>query len=159
MKSVLMKSPGGCLRIYASALGVTQIDFLDDDLGEGKADGITDDPILLQAVMELGEYFAGKRRAFEVAVDLQKGTAFQREAWEILRAIPYGQTISYGDQAKAMGRPKAVRAVGGANGRNPLPILVPCHRVVSSAGKLHGFSGGLAIKRFLLAVEGLTVPT
>lgn len=154
MKSVCIQSPAGSLRIYASDKGVTQIDFLETDAPEEA----TDDPILLQAITELREYFAGTRRVFELPIDLQSGTAFQREAWEKLRAIPYGTTMSYGAQAAAMGKPKAVRAVGGANGKNPLPVIIPCHRVVSSLGKLHGFSGGIELKRYLLGVEGLSIP-
>ncbi len=153
-KSVCVHSPAGCMRIFASEQGVTQIDFLEIEEAEEK----TDDPILLQAIAELHEYFAGKRRDFAVPIDLQIGTPFQREAWERLRAIPYGKTMSYGEQARAMGRPKAVRAVGGANGKNPIPVIIPCHRVLSSLGKLHGFSGGLDLKRYLLNVEGLSVP-
>ena len=154
MKSVCIHSPAGCMRIYASERGVTQIDFLE----ALEPEETTDDPILLQAISELHEYFAGERKDFSVAIDLQTGTPFQREAWDRLRAIPYGKTISYGEQAAAMGRPKAVRAVGGANGKNPIPVIVPCHRVLSSLGKLHGFSGGLDLKRYLLNVEGLSVP-
>ena len=154
MKSVCISSEAGCLRIFATARGVTQIDFLEID----EPEETTDDPILQQAIRELREYFAGVRKKFEVAIDLQGGTAFQREAWAMLCRIPYGQTLSYGAQAKAMGKPKAVRAVGGANGRNPLPVIIPCHRVISSAGKLHGFSSGIALKRYLLAIEGLLIP-
>lgn len=154
MKSVFVHSSAGNMRIYASEQGVTQIDFLEDDGPEES----TDDPILLQAIMELREYFSGQRKDFEVAIDLQIGTAFQREAWDMLRAIPYGKTMSYGQQAAAMGRPKAMRAVGGANGKNPIPVIIPCHRVISSLGKLHGFSSGLDLKRYLLKVEGLIVP-
>lgn len=154
MKSVCIQSPAGCMRIYASEQGVTQIDFLDEEEPEES----TDDPILLQALSELHEYFAGERKDFDVALDLQIGTPFQKEAWDMLRAIPYGKTMSYGQQAAAMGRPKAVRAVGGANGKNPIPVIIPCHRVISSLGKLHGFSSGLDLKRYLLNVEGLSVP-
>lgn len=162
MKSVTMNSPAGSCRIYASDKGVTQIDFIEkgEELEKEKEEEVeeTDHPHLLQAVRELNEYYAGTRKSFEVPLDLKIGTEFQREAWQKLREIPYGTTISYGEQAKAMGRPKAVRAVGGANGRNPIPVIIPCHRVVSSLGKLHGFSGGLDLKRYLLAVEGLSVP-
>lgn len=156
MKSVNVKSPAGNCRIFASDKGVTQIDFLEDS--EAFEEEETENPILQQAIRELDEYYAGSRQSFDVPLDLKIGTEFQREAWEKLREIPYGTTISYGEQAKAMGRPKAVRAVGGANGRNPIPVIIPCHRVVSSLGKLHGFSGGLDLKRYLLSVEGLSVP-
>ncbi|RZA10946.1 MAG: methylated-DNA--[protein]-cysteine S-methyltransferase [Proteobacteria bacterium] len=148
-----MNCEGGSLRVFASDKGVTQIDFLE----EIEPSEITRHPILKQALAELEEYFAGQRRVFDVPLDLQVGTDFQREAWERLKSIPYGQTISYGEQAKSMGRPKAFRAVGGANGKNPLPVIIPCHRVVNSLGKLHGFAGGVAMKRYLLRVEGLNL--
>ncbi len=153
MKSVCIKSLGGSMRIYASSEGVTQIDCLAID----SPPEATDDPILLQAIAELQQYFEGQRQTFDVPIDLKIGTAFQREAWATLRKIPYGQTMSYGEQAKAMGRPKAMRAVGAANGRNPLPVIIPCHRVISSLGKLHGFSGGIELKKTLLAIEGLMI--
>lgn len=101
---------------------------------------------------QLAEYFAGKRQRFDLALDLQ-GTAFQQQVWQALLAIPYGQCCSYGDLAAAIKRPKAMRAVGAANGRNPLPIIVPCHRVVAANGKLSGYFGGEDVKRQLLALE------
>ncbi|RYZ53365.1 MAG: methylated-DNA--[protein]-cysteine S-methyltransferase, partial [Proteobacteria bacterium] len=112
MKSVTMNSPAGSCRIFASDIGVTQIDFLEG--ADAELDGDTENPILQQAVRELREYYAGTRKSFDVPLDLKIGTEFQREAWQKLREIPYGTTMSYGEQAKAMGRPKAVRAVGGA---------------------------------------------
>ncbi|RZA13618.1 MAG: methylated-DNA--[protein]-cysteine S-methyltransferase [Proteobacteria bacterium] len=131
-----------------------------DEIPEGEfasdADSLSH-PILKQTVRELKDYFAGRLKEFTVPIDLQIGTEFQREVWAELRRIPYGKTISYGQQAKNIGRPNAMRAVGGANGRNPLVIVIPCHRVLSSAGKLHGFSSGLDLKRRLLAVEGLDI--
>lgn len=105
-----------------------------------------------QAAAELGEYFAGTRRTFDVALD-PAGTPFQLRAWEVLRTIPYGQTMSYGAQAAALGDPGKARAVGAANGRNPISIIVPCHRVVASSGALTGFAGGLDTKAWLLAHE------
>ena len=146
-------------RIDVSDKGVAAIVCLDSLPAAGgvrSEDGISQ-PVLRQAIRELREYFAGERRSFEVGIDLQMGTEFQREVWAELRRIPYGQTITYGRQAQNIGRPKAVRAVGGANGKNPLPIIIPCHRVLASTGKLQGFSGGLDLKRRLLAVEGLDV--
>lgn len=109
-------------------------------------------PVLLQAVRELNEYFAGTRRQFEVPVRLA-GTAFQQQAWAVLRGIPYGSTISYGEQARRLGNSRAVRAVGGANGRNPVGIIVPCHRVIGADGSLTGFGGGVQTKRWLLDHE------
>ena len=108
------------------------------------------------AERELREYFAGRRKKFTVALDLD-GTDFQRASWEAMRKIPYGKTISYGDQARSIGKPKAFRAVGSANGRNPIPIIVPCHRVLAGDGSLGGYSLGLAMKRKLLALEGVSV--
>jgi O-6-methylguanine DNA methyltransferase len=107
---------------------------------------------LASAAKQLLAYGAGECEAFDLELDL-RGTAFQRAAWTVLRGIPFGETITYGEQAVRMGKPGASRAVGSANGRNPVPILVPCHRVVASAG-LGGYSGGLDRKVKLLAIEG-----
>ena len=104
------------------------------------------------ARMQLQEYFAGTRQDFDLALDPQ-GTDFQRAVWQQLRGIPFGETCSYLDIAKRLGKPKAVRAVGSANGRNPLPIIVPCHRVIGSNGSLTGFGGGLENKQILLELE------
>ncbi len=101
---------------------------------------------------QLGEYFAGERKDFDLALSLS-GTEFQVAVLEALQKIPYGETISYGAVAKRIGRPKAVRAVGAANGRNPIPIIVPCHRVIGSSGDLTGFGGGLDTKAALLRLE------
>ena len=105
-----------------------------------------------RAARQLNEYFAGERREFELEL-APEGTKFQVEVLEALRGIPYGETRTYGDIAVAVGRPKAVRAVGNANGRNPLPIVIPCHRVIGSDGGLTGFGGGLEAKRYLLELE------
>jgi methylated-DNA-[protein]-cysteine S-methyltransferase len=102
---------------------------------------------------ELEEYFAGTRRAFSVQVTLE-GTEFQRTVWKALQAIPYGTTLTYGELARRIGRPDAARAVGLANGANPVPIVVPCHRVIGADGSLTGFGGGLNTKRTLLELEG-----
>jgi O-6-methylguanine DNA methyltransferase len=104
------------------------------------------------AIAQLREYLEGKRTEFELPLDL-RGTEFQLRAWRALLAIPYGETRTYADQARAVGEPAAVRAVGTANGANPVAIVVPCHRVVASGGKLGGYGGGLALKRRLLALE------
>lgn len=114
---------------------------------------VRDDARLARIVRELEEYFAGKRRSFDVEVDFQVGTAFQRAVWEGLREIPFGETVSYGELAAHLGMPRASRAVGLANGRNPISIIVPCHRVVGAAGSLTGYSGGLERKRWLLEHE------
>lgn len=109
-------------------------------------------PLLLRAREELEEYFAGTRRTFDLPLAPQ-GTPFQQQVWQALRTIPYGSTCTYGALAAAIGRPKASRAVGMANHCNPLPILIPCHRVVGSTGHLTGYAGGLDRKRQLLAIE------
>jgi methylated-DNA-[protein]-cysteine S-methyltransferase len=109
-------------------------------------------PLLLKAEQQLAEYFSGKRKSFDVKLDM-RGTVFQIKAWRELQKIPYGETISYGEQAKRVGDAKKARAVGMANGRNPLAIIVPCHRVIGSSGALVGFGGGLNTKQKLLDLE------
>ena len=109
-------------------------------------------PLLVQVARELAEYFEGTRQSFSVPLE-PRGTPFQGEVWRALRAIPYGETRSYGEIARAVGRPTASRAVGHANGANPLPLVIPCHRVIESGGALGGFGGGLDAKRWLLAFE------
>lgn len=116
------------------------------------------DPVPFQATLrQLAEYFAGRRRAFELPLAAD-GTAFQRGVWRVLTTIPYGATISYAELARRVGNARASRAVGLANGANPLPIVVPCHRVIGSDGSLTGFGGGLDIKRRLLTLEGAIAP-
>ncbi|MBQ6108457.1 MAG: methylated-DNA--[Thermoguttaceae bacterium] len=109
-------------------------------------------PILLQAARELDEYFAGRRQTFDLPLN-PTGTPFQRKVWAELQKIPYGTTISYGELARRIGQPKASRAVGMANHRNPLAIFIPCHRVIGADGSLTGYGGGLEVKRFLLDLE------
>ena len=109
-------------------------------------------PLIANAAAQLGEYFAGKRQAFDLPLQ-PRGTAFQQTVWQALQQIPYGQTRSYGFIAAAVGRPQATRAVGGANHRNPLSILIPCHRVIGADGSLTGYGGGLHIKQALLLLE------
>ncbi len=110
-------------------------------------------PVLEQTAVELEEYFAGARTNFDVPLRLD-GTQFQRQVWAELSRIPYGETISYGELARRVGRPKGPRAVGQANGRNPVPIIVPCHRVLAGTG-IGGYGGGLPVKRALLSIEGV----
>jgi methylated-DNA-[protein]-cysteine S-methyltransferase len=112
-----------------------------------------DHPVLVETERQLREYFAGQRRQFELKLD-PSGTTFQRDVWNALMTIPFGETRSYGQIAEQIGNPRAVRAVGAANGRNPLSIAAPCHRVVGSTGALTGFAGGLEVKAHLLAFEG-----
>jgi len=109
-------------------------------------------PLLRQAVEQLRAYFAGELRDFDLTLDMQ-GTEFQRRVWLELQNIPYGETRSYSFVANTIGAPKAVRAVGAANGRNPIPIVVPCHRVIGAGGSLVGYGGGLPLKRFLIDLE------
>ena len=116
--------------------------------------GVRDDAALAEVGRQLDEYFAGTRTTFDVPVRLE-GTGFQRAVWEQLCAIPYGETISYGELARRVGNPKASRAVGLANGRNPIAVIVPCHRVIAADGSLGGYGGGLDRKTTLLALEGV----
>ena len=111
-------------------------------------------PLLKQAGAQLSEYCAGKRTEFTLPLHFDVGTPFEQSVWEALRAIPYGETCSYADIARAVERPAACRAVGRANGRNPIAIIVPCHRVIGANGTLTGYSGGLAFKEALLRIEG-----
>jgi methylated-DNA-[protein]-cysteine S-methyltransferase len=111
-------------------------------------------PVLRRAQAQLAEYFAGRRSSFDLPLDLQGGTAFQRSVWDALLAIPRGGTTSYGVLSRSIGQPAAVRAVGAAVGRNPLSIVVPCHRVVGADGSLTGYAGGLERKTALLRLEG-----
>lgn len=143
----LVESPVGLLTLRAEAGALTAILF--GDVTMGLPDG---DPVLGQAAEELAEYFAGTRREFTVPVRLT-GTAFQQAVWAALREIPYGETATYGEIARRIGRPRACRAVGMANHRNAVPIIVPCHRVIGSGGALTGYAGGLPVKDFLLSWE------
>lgn len=116
-------------------------------------------PLLASLAAQLAEYFAGERRAFDLPL-APSGTAFQQAAWRALLAIPYGETRSYAEQARALGRPTATRAVGAANARNPIAIVIPCHRVIAADGSLGNYAGGVEAKRYLLALEaGLRAAT
>ena len=143
--------------IYGSPFGPIRMDYEDGVLLRLRTIDPTEETgertELTEAVFcQLQEYFAGTRRKFDVPYEL-RGTEFQKKVWAALEEIPYGQTRSYGDIARAVGNPKAVRAVGLANGKNPLWIVVPCHRVVGSGGRLTGYAGGLEMKRALLELE------
>jgi methylated-DNA-[protein]-cysteine S-methyltransferase len=118
------------------------------------ADAIVDadHPLLRETARQLAEYFAGRRRGFDLPLEM-RGTDFQRSVWALLRGIPFGETRSYGELARALGNPSAMRAVGAANGGNPISIIVPCHRVIGTSGSLTGFGGGLEAKAWLLAHE------
>jgi methylated-DNA-[protein]-cysteine S-methyltransferase len=150
-------SPVGVLRLTASVRGLRSIEVVRGSKMKRETVPRTGaGAIVRQAEQELREYFAGRRRTFTVKLDLE-GTEFQRKAWQAMRKIPFGETISYGEQARKVGKPKAYRAVGSANGKNPIPIIVPCHRVLASDGSLGGYSLGLSMKRRLLALEGVSV--
>jgi methylated-DNA-[protein]-cysteine S-methyltransferase len=154
--SKTIDSPVGPLKLVASDRGLAVLVW--DDEKQHRAPQLAaepshDHPVLVEAERQLGEYFAGTRTAFTVTLDFA-GTEFQREVWRALLTIPYGETRSYGQIARQIGKPDAVRAVGAANGRNPISIIAPCHRVIGSTGKLVGFGGGLPVKAQLLAHEG-----
>jgi methylated-DNA-[protein]-cysteine S-methyltransferase len=118
----------------------------------GGAPAVSSDPLLLDAADQLRAYFAGELREFDLPL-APRGTAFQREVWAAVASVPYGRTVTYSEIAGAVGNPSACRAVGAANGRNPLPVIVPCHRVIGAAGALTGYGGGLDRKRSLLDLE------
>lgn len=149
-------SPIGLVRLAASPRGLCGVWFEGHD-DSPDASHWAPDPnhaLLQQATRQLGEYFAGQRRQFDLALDLSTGTPFQQAVWRALLDIPFGQTCSYGTVSAAIGKPSAVRAVGGAIGRNPISIVVPCHRVIGANGALTGYSGGMHRKVTLLQLEG-----
>ncbi|MFD1951311.1 methylated-DNA--[protein]-cysteine S-methyltransferase [Sphingomonas arantia] len=153
--SRVVPSPVGMLTLMASDAGLAAVLWPDDEPRRVRLvagpEGVPH-PILDEAAAQLANYFAGRATSFDVPLDL-RGTAFQREVWAALRTIPYGETRSYVAIARQIGRPDASRAVGAANGRNPVSIIVPCHRVVGAAGALTGFAGGMAVKAQLLRLE------
>lgn len=149
-------SPVGELLLVIDEEGaLTRLRFVDDG-GVPPQDADRDDAALVPMARELDEYFAGTRRGFDVAV-APSGTPFQRVIWDALREVPYGETASYGEIAARVGRPTASRAVGAANGANPIVIVVPCHRVVGADGTLTDYGGGLDRKRLLLDLEAQTL--
>ena len=150
-----MKSPVGELKLVATDCGLAAILWENDDPKRVRLSPLVESrghPVLLEAERQLDEYFAGKRKNFSLQFDCA-GTEFQKEVWQALATIPFGETRSYAEIARQIGRPKAVRAVGAANGKNPISIVVPCHRVIGSNGKLTGFAGGLETKEALLRIE------
>jgi methylated-DNA-[protein]-cysteine S-methyltransferase len=151
----IIESPVGKLKLVASEKGLVAILWENDNPRRVRLNELVADnkhPVLTETERQLDEYFAGKRKTFSVPLDM-RGTRFQKDVWEVLLAIPFGETRSYGQLAKQLGNPRATRAVGAANGRNPLSIIVPCHRVIGSSGKLTGFAGGLDTKAKLLSLE------
>jgi O-6-methylguanine DNA methyltransferase len=154
-------SPIGLLKLAATGAGVLRVAFPRES-GDGfhgwiqklfpEAQLVGESSVLDEARSELSAYFGGRQRQFKVPLDL-RGTLFQRSVWRVVLEIPFGETRSYAETARAVGKPRAFRAVGAANAANPVPIIVPCHRVIGSGGKLGGFRGGLEVKRRLLALE------
>jgi methylated-DNA-[protein]-cysteine S-methyltransferase len=157
----IIPSPVGALKLVASDKGLAAILWENDNPKRVRLGDLVespDHPILLRAERQLREYFAGTRTAFDLDLDFA-GTQFQKQVWAALCTIPFGETRSYADIARAIGRPKAVRAVGAANGRNPISIVAPCHRVIGANGDLTGFAGGLDTKQYLLSHERDARPT
>jgi methylated-DNA-[protein]-cysteine S-methyltransferase len=152
----IIESPVGKLKLVASDKGLVAILWDNDRPHRGVPPNelVANEQhfVLVETERQLREYFAGKRKAFNVSLDM-RGTRFQKDVWEALLAIPFGETRSYGQIANQLGNPRATRAVGAANGKNPVSIIVPCHRVIGSSGKLTGFGGGLETKAQLLNLE------
>ena len=153
-----MESPIGVLTLVADDDGLTAVHFEDEHKRaipkELPVD--PDHPVLAAARIQLAEYFAGEREEFDLPLHLTEGTDFEREVWRVLATIPFGKTISYGEQAAAVGRPGGAQAVGAANGQNPLAIVLPCHRVIGADGSMVGFGGGVPTKVWLLDHESGT---
>lgn len=148
-------SPVGKLKLVASAKGLVAVLWHNDRPKRVPLGEMVEEPgqkVLVETEKQLTEYFAGERREFELPLDM-RGTQFQKDVWDALVGIPFGETRSYGDLARQLGNPAASRAVGAANGKNPISIVVPCHRVIGSSGKLTGFAGGMDVKALLLAME------
>lgn len=151
----IVKTPVGSLTLVAGDNGLAAILWEDDKPGRVRLDIGAEDKthtLLSEAERQLQEYFAGGRSRFDLSLDFT-GTPFQKKVWAALCDIPFGETRSYADIARDVGSPRAVRAVGAANGKNPISIVAPCHRVIGKNGKLTGFAGGLAVKEFLLGLE------
>lgn len=147
MPHCVIDSPVGRLLLASDERGLCALRRVEAPVTE-----VPQEPVLQAAARQLGEYFAGQRRVFEMPLSLA-GTAFQQACWHALCGIPYGETRTYAQQASAIGRPKAVRAVGGANHHNPVWIIVPCHRVIGADGSLTGYGGGIDMKEQLLKLE------
>jgi len=151
-----MQSPVGRLTLVASDSGLAAILWENDNPRRVPVNLVAEDPdhpVLIETEKQLREYFAGQRQVFSVPLDFG-GTEFQNQVWQALLSIPFGETRTYTEIARRVGKPAAVRAVGAANGRNPISIIAPCHRVLGSTGNLTGFAGGLQAKAHLLALEG-----
>lgn len=152
-----LASPVGTLKLIASHKGLTAVLWENDDPDRVRLSALMEEaghPVLVAAERQLAEYFGGARKVFDLPLDFQ-GTDFQKQVWAALLTIPFGETRTYAEIARAVGRPAAYRAVGAANGKNPISIVAPCHRVIGADGTLTGFAGGLKAKRYLLEHEGL----
>jgi len=145
------QSPVGCLKLTATNETLTGLQFVKENSCECESK-VPSHPVIGQVCNQLDEYFAGKRKGFELPLNLA-GTPFQQRVWSELLQISYGKTISYAQLAQSAGNPKACRAVGSANGKNPVAIIVPCHRVINADGKLGGYAYGLEVKKRLLDLE------
>ncbi len=158
MRYTITPSPIGPLLLAVDSAGLRAVRFaVDGAAAEPEPAWTRDDSALAEPARQLAAYFDGRLRRFDLPLAPQ-GTAFQRSVWDLLATIPWGETTSYGAIAQALGKPGSARAVGAANGANPLPIVLPCHRVVGADGSLTGFGGGLEAKRWLLGHEGHPVP-
>ena len=152
-----LDSPVGQLKLVAHETALVAVLWENENSNRVRLAALVEDlqhPILLKTAQQLNEYFAGKRQQFDLPLDFE-GTAFQQQVWQALLTIPFGETRSYKQIAEQIGNVKAVRAVGAANGKNPISIIAPCHRVVGANGKLVGFAGGLENKEILLKIEKL----
>ncbi len=150
MNKWIVHTPLGAMALVESGGKITHLFLQAAQAPAGLEEKQT--PLLRRAAKELEAYFAGKRQHFDLPL-APEGTAFEQQVWKLLRSIPYGHTCTYGDLARRLNSPRAARAVGGACHRNPLPIFIPCHRVVGAGGKLTGYAGGLKRKRYLLEME------
>ncbi|NTS76642.1 methylated-DNA--[protein]-cysteine S-methyltransferase [Catenovulum sp. SM1970] len=146
-----LESPLGLIEFKASDKGITQLIFCGEQTSDVKANELT-----RECQAQLKDYFAGELTQFFLPLDI-RGTEFQKKVWQLLKQVAYGKTISYMDIANRLNNPKAVRAVGGANGRNPITLILPCHRVIGANGKLTGYAGGTARKKWLLQHEGVNL--
>ncbi|MCH7338000.1 methylated-DNA--[protein]-cysteine S-methyltransferase [Acinetobacter higginsii] len=155
-----MDSPVGALKLVAHDQALVAVMWDNEDHKRVRLSELIEDrqhPMLHRVKQQLEQYFAGQRQQFDLPLDFQ-GTAFQQQVWQALLTIPYGETRSYKDIAIQLGNEKAVRAVGAANGKNPISIIAPCHRVIGSSGALVGFAGGLDKKQILLSLEQSQIP-
>jgi len=151
MHEFILNSPVGKLKIVATNNALVRLNFTGEEAPTKSSEGQPE--IIKEAILQLNEYFVGDRTVFELPL-APEGTDFQLEVWNLLKEIPYGATTTYSKLSHNLGNPKAVRAIGKANGQNPIPIIIPCHRVIGANDTLVGYAGGIEIKRRLLQHEG-----